>query len=380
MFVTTASAIQQTTLRKIRFRRSPPAHESNAQHYVSLTALGVAAARETFLTATLPFATAWTDLFQNMLASGEHLRWREGGPGTGRDARVAYSSLLGRYMARAYLMGNEGVRILVPVDTARRAFRNSPYHLAKPPRDPGLEADWIGLDDHRLIIAEAKGSFDRGTRTWSGPHSVPRILRNAIQQTERTNVFASPATTPLPAKRWAVASRWGNEENEFEPTLLAWDPEEEPLDAIDYQALAKLLHHSDVENILSGLGHPDAAQLLHTGETAASVPGELNILVGRQLIEAGFSAVLGPTGIMPLRDRSDLDWVGRMRDLNKHIALVSMSGQYVRAISLNPRAIDEDKFVDPNKGTPRDDSQLARQAGLSVAWPRPEEDIDIQRD
>ena len=380
MLMTTTSTIQRMTLRKVWFRRSPPANPTDDWHFVSLTALGVAAARETFLTATLPFATAWTDLFRNMLAPGEHLRWRGSGPGTGRDARVAYSSLLGRYMARAYLMGNEGVRVLVPLDAARRGFRNSPYYLARPPREPALEADWIGLDRHRLIIGEAKGSFDKGTTTWSGPSSVPRILRNAIQQAQRTNVFRSPATTPLPAKRWAIASRWGNEENGFEPTLLAWDPEEEALHDDDYQALAKLLHESDIADILRELGHPDAVQLLYASDTAEPIPGEFPILVGRRSIEAGFSAALGPIGIVPLRERRDLDWVHRMRDLDMHIALVSMSGHYVRTISRDPRAFDEDELVDPNKVALGDDSQIAKRAGLTVAWPRPEDVIDTPRD
>ena len=211
---TTASSAHRPVRRRLRFRRLLPRRSSNAQnHHISLTALGVASARETFVTGTVPFASAWTDLFQNMLASGERLRWRENGPGTGKDARVAYSSLLGRYMARAYLTVNEGVRVLVPVDTARRALRNSPYHMTAPPtREPQLEADWIGLDDRYLIVAEAKGSFDKRKSTWSGPSSIPGILRNAIQQAQRTNVFRSSSNSPLPAKRWAIASRWGNEE------------------------------------------------------------------------------------------------------------------------------------------------------------------------
>ena len=344
---------------------------------MSLTTLGVAAARETLLTASLPFAEAWTDLFQNILAPGEQLRWRDSGPGTGRDARVAYSSLLGRYMARAYLMGHERVRILVPVDTARRAFRHSPYHLAQPPREPGLEADWIGLDDRHLIVAEAKGSFDKGTRTWSGPSSVPKVLRNAIQQSRRTNVFRSPSTTALPARRWAVASRWGNEENGFEPTLLAWDPEEEPLQESDYHSLAKLLHERDVRDILTGLGHPDAGQLLYSVDTAAPIPGEFPLRVGHQTIDAGFSAALGPIGIVPIRDPSDLDWVHRMRDSSTHIALVSVSGRYVRTVAFNPRAGDEEELPDPNKDIGDGDARSAKQAGLTVAWPRAEDDIEI---
>ena len=74
-----------------------------------------------------PFAAAWTDLFQSMIAVSQKLRWRENGPGLGRDARIAYSSLLGRYMARAYLTGNEDVRVLVPLDEAKRWLQKTPY-------------------------------------------------------------------------------------------------------------------------------------------------------------------------------------------------------------------------------------------------------------
>ena len=71
---------------------------------VRLPEFGVAAARETFLTTTVPFAAAWTDLFGEMIADCRVLRWRGNGPGVSRDARIAYSGLLGRFMARAYLM------------------------------------------------------------------------------------------------------------------------------------------------------------------------------------------------------------------------------------------------------------------------------------
>jgi len=65
-------------------------------------------------------ASIWTDLFQSILAPGHQLRWKDDGPGLGRDAKSAYSSLLGRYMARAYLTAFEGVRVMVPLDLAKR--------------------------------------------------------------------------------------------------------------------------------------------------------------------------------------------------------------------------------------------------------------------
>ena len=89
-------------------------------------------------------AAIWTDLFHSiMVPDSSCLRRRGDGPGIGRDARIAYSSLLGRYMARAYLTEREGVRVLVPLDVAKRYFQRTPrtpYVIKKDPPGRGLEA------------------------------------------------------------------------------------------------------------------------------------------------------------------------------------------------------------------------------------------------
>ena len=109
-----------------------------------MSVIGNAAARETLVTATPHMAAIWTDLFQSLILPGSELRWRGAGPGVGRDARIAYSSLLGRYLARAYLTEHEGVRVLVPLDVAKRQFQRTPYVIEKDSPSRGLEADWIG--------------------------------------------------------------------------------------------------------------------------------------------------------------------------------------------------------------------------------------------
>ena len=103
--MTAPSSLLHGTRRDLWLRRGAPSrsHAPGALSSIQLSELGVAAARETFLTATVPFAAAWTGLFGEMIADCRVLRWRENGPGVGRDARIAYSGLLGRYMARAYL-------------------------------------------------------------------------------------------------------------------------------------------------------------------------------------------------------------------------------------------------------------------------------------
>ena len=365
--------------RELWIRRGTPSgsHAPGTLSSIQLSDLGVAATRETFVTATIPFAAAWTNLFQEMLADCRVLRWRENGPGIGRDARIAYSSLLGRYMARAYLTAYEGVQVLVPLDEAKRVLHeNSPYRIEKHPPGQGLEADWIGLDDRgRLVIAEAKGSFNKGVRTWLGPNFRPNVLQTAIEQAARTAVFRNPQTTPLPAKRWAVASRWGNETNMLQPTLLAWDPDEGELEDRDYQELARLLHRTDVEGVLNGLGHPRAAQMLENQKTVASVPGELQLRVGRRTLEPGFAALVGPVGVQALRDRDDLDWVHRIRELNPHVALASLSSQYASAFISRAPGSDEAGLDAWSTYGPGPDERLAEQAGLTVAWPVAEEQI-----
>ena len=92
---------------------------------VELSAIGNAAARETLLIGTPHMAAIWSDLFQSVAAPVLELRWLHNGPGVGRDARIAYSSLLGRYMARAYLTECEGIRVLLPLDAAKRRLERN---------------------------------------------------------------------------------------------------------------------------------------------------------------------------------------------------------------------------------------------------------------
>lgn len=67
--------------------------------------LGHAGVRETFTMAAQPFAGVWATHFRSILApSGPMMELRDDGPGVGRDARVAYLSLLGYYLARANLI------------------------------------------------------------------------------------------------------------------------------------------------------------------------------------------------------------------------------------------------------------------------------------
>lgn len=345
-----------------------PRTHCDCWHKVSLLNLGVAVARETFTTATVPLAAAWIVLLRNMVTNDDYLRWRENGPGIGRDARIAFSGLLGRFMARAYLMKSQDVRVLVPLDTAKRYLEGTPYSIRKDPHERGLEADWIGLGGSRLVIAEAKGTFDRAISAWNGPDRRPTALETALGQAKRTAVFKSPSANPLPAKRWAVASRWATEENDLCPVLVAWDPDDGPLDRDDYRELARVLHRADIEGVLKGLGHREAVDALDDGAPTERLPGEIGLRVNGRSLEPGVAAVVGPVGLRPLRGREDLEYVRRIRELTPNVAVVSLSSRYAGA-----SITDRERVADPEDG-----GNVATRAGLTVAWLSDEPDIGIE--
>ena len=351
---------------------------SGGPYSLMLSTIGNAAARETLVTATPHMASIWTDLFHELLVpNSASLRWRDDGPGIGRDARIAYSSLLGRYMARGYLTRSEGVRFLVPLDVAKRRFHGTPYCIRKDPPSRGLEADWIGLDDSGLVIAEAKGSFDGRFKTWRGPRA-PQILRTAIEQAGRTSVFH--CSRKLPAKRWAVASRWGTENNGCEPTLLAWASDEERLDEKHYRKLADLLHHADVNGVLRGMGHlardadlDDAMAVpMRPSNLAELTEGvlPLQVRIGDNLLDPGFAAIVGTFGVHPLRSREDGQRLLRVRELNLNYAIMSLSFGYLSDTSESPRS----KAGEQGTASER----FASWRGLTVAWPSPGEDVALE--
>ena len=400
----------QIWLRRInQFNPSP----TGAWRDLELPAIGNAAARETLVTATPHMATIWTDLFKSIIAPGSKLKWRGDGPGIGRDARIAYSSLLGRYMARAYLTEHEKVQVLVPLDVAKRRLKGTLYGIGKDPPSRGLEADWIGLDDCGLVIVEAKGTFNNGVRTWRGPYSRPQILQTAVKQAERTAVFQRYSGQQLPAKRWAIASRWGTEENHRESTLLVWDSGEDKIGKDDYQLLAKTLIRADLGGVLRGLGHLEAAIKLGVVEPSEHdrlglsqsldnfrardsdvepsdrVPGDIWIRVGEHLLEPGFAATVGLFGMRPLRDQNDIQQVRAALELNLNVVVASLSSRYATIASHDQRwtevlevaptqyitlARREQRVTEAAKAT---NDRTSIRTALTVVWLNEGEDVAI---
>ena len=351
------SNLKRRTWLRLVSRSDPVGRGSWHEHH--LYRIGNAAARETLLTATHHMAAIWTSLFRGMLANGTELRWLRDGPGVGRDARTAYSSLLGRYLAREYLCANEGVSVLVPVDVVSRRMKGTPYAIAKQPHNSrGLMADWIGLDvAGRLIIAEAKGSFDTGIRPWHGP-SVPSVFRTAIDQATRTVVYSG--ARPLPARRWAVASRWATETNGRDPTVLAWCRDANSLSQDDYLGLAQLLLDCDLRAALRSLGHGDRLEKLTRSESFERVPGDTLLRVRDVAIPPGFAAIAGPFGFRPVRIQADIEALRPAFTDQRSPQIVIASLSTHRATM----SADAHRFLG-DKQTNHSPTTLA---GLTVAW------------
>lgn len=310
-------------------------------------------------------AAIWTDLFETMLDSSRDLRWSGRGPGIGRDARIAYSSLIGRYVARAYLTGAAGVCALMPLDEVKCWLRGTRYAIRKDGR--GHAADWIGIGTGGLEIAEAKGSFDSGIRSWRS--GEPHVLRTAIEQARRTTLVDVNSGRVLPARRWAIASRWGTIQNKRDPTLIVWDPEEEALSLGDYMRLARILLVADLYHVLNQMGH-SLGGLQHEREKHTNAVPAFRLRVGDRVLARGFLSIAGPFGIAPIHGRADLRQWNEIAPRTPHLAVLSFSYRYARAVMMG-------RF---DSGVNSEDARVATRNGLTVVWPESREELTLVPD
>ena len=91
-------------------------------------------------------------------------------------------------------------------------------------------------------------------------------------------------------------------------------------------------------------------------------------------VRAGLLAALFPEADV-LRARSDLDRVRLIREMTPNIALASLSSRYAAGIIRPPHRLEDGEHVVEPGSTPDDDARFATQAGLTVAWPMPDEHI-----
>ena len=182
-------------------------------------------------------------------------------------------------MARAYLIEREGVRVLVPLDVVKRRLKGTRYVIKKDPPGRGLEADWIGLDDSgRLVIVEAKSTFDGGIKSLAWPaFRTPNSPNRRQAEQKGQTVFRYPRRK-LPAKRWAIASTVGNRKKWPRVNTPSLEPRRRAIGgrAIGGRRLSGTLSYyftsADVDGVLGGMGHPIDTQVPKVGEPIIDFP------------------------------------------------------------------------------------------------------------
>ena len=293
-------------------------------------------------------AAMWTDLLDSLLAPPPEpkLRWAGKGPGIGRDARIAYSGLLGRFVARAHLVRDLGVAVLVPPDVAKKALESRGFSIRTNPADPGYRADWIGYDHRGLVIAEAKGNYS-GTIPHQGVHP-PSLLRPAIRQAMRTEVWKS---AEIPARRIAIATRWATQQHRRGPELLVWDSEPSRTRQPDLTLVAAL-SCAEGAQILRGMGYRDS----HDLESTAN-PKPRGVVFQGDDFEPGYIAVADASGVRPLPDLSARYSPG--------LAHLVFSEAHWTAV----------KNGEPSHLELRVSDRWARAGGLLVLWPSPQDEV-----
>tara|TARA_Y100000296_G_scaffold86185_1_gene125017 strand:+ start:637 stop:1635 length:999 start_codon:yes stop_codon:yes gene_type:complete len=237
------------------------------------------------------------NLFASMLMPypEANLRWQGSGPGTNAEIKRAYSALLGRFFGRATLRRDHGCRWLRQVADGLELAPG--IYLRRKVGHDGDLPDWVGWDDYQnsWVVAEAKGSHDRSD--WIDGNPSP--IKTALRQLGRVEIVDSSG--PIAFKTWAVASRWGTEENGLSPVVITCDPdgagrvlEEWELPKCREEARARW-----VSDLLVGLGRTDLANAIKNEENSIPETAEddLALVPGRR----GYAAVaMEMGGIIPL--------------------------------------------------------------------------------
>ena len=238
-------------------------------------------------------ASGWMNLFSALLepSPSVELRWLGTGPGSNAEVKRAYSALFGRFFGRAVLRRDHHCRWLRQVHDGMELSPG--IFLQRRLGFPGDLPDWVGWDDlhNCLVVAEAKGSHDRGN--WNG--MLPAPIRTALDQLDRVEIV--DAAGPLYFKKWAVGCRWGTVANAKAPTIVTCDPPREgrvlePAEARQVRAETRARWVAD---LLEAVGRGDIASFARSGNLNISgdVTGrELTVIPGRSgygvlAIEAG---------------------------------------------------------------------------------------------
>jgi hypothetical protein len=188
--------------------------------------------------------------------------------GQAREVKVALSGLFGRFVARAYLERYHHLSVFchlrrgaVTLDGRRR------IEITR--RAKGDLPDWVASSSTLmdLTVAEAKGCHDR-----AGPTEA---LTRAVAQAARVDVSVRGHT--VPAKRIAIATRWGaSVGGPADPQLAVHDPEDDeaPIEPADKDALFVGLLRMHLADLLAPLGHEGLSQAIREIAAADSLGRE----------------------------------------------------------------------------------------------------------
>lgn len=175
-------------------------------------ALAVSATRE--LSQTSPVLMGLGPAIHDLLAPGAaEWRWRDSGPGVGREVRRAISGLFGRFIARWYLETHHGVGAFVPIDRDTFAFHLGAFGIwFRVNRRPGETSDlpdWVWAAPPAAPGTPATGGFLEAKGTYYR-NQLRRSLDGARTQLRQLTVEHGAAPTgpwvPLQTKGWASSA------------------------------------------------------------------------------------------------------------------------------------------------------------------------------
>ena len=167
--------------------------------------------------------TALNAFFEELLAPDTGwLKWRDEGPGRGRELKRGFSSLFGRFFGRWYLTRHHGDRYFFPIDGSPCIVSDNLVVR----RTPGQDLpDWFIAGSGSIGLGEAKGSYIKHAK---GVRSSPP-LKLAEKQLEGAEVWArakrNSAMAVRSVKGWGVMLRWTTEKDRLNPLLFVIDPE-----------------------------------------------------------------------------------------------------------------------------------------------------------
>ena len=185
---------------------------------VSMWWPALAAADETMQGGAM--APAWFRLFRAHLSRLESSELRWGGDlGESAELRRAYSSLYGRYFARAVLASRLGFTDFVSL---RRNVTTLPGGVTVTRIAKGDIPDWIAWDprSRSYVLGEAKGNLTGNPEQYL--YDEPNCIAAGKSQFARVSVTSGGRR--ISTRNWVAANLWSTDVRPRPSVSLLWDP------------------------------------------------------------------------------------------------------------------------------------------------------------